>query len=48
MRFLPVLPVPGGAWFTPLIVASTGDGAFLEALATSALSFALHAYVSRF
>jgi len=48
MRFLPALPVAGGAWFTYLVAASTGAGAFLGALATGALGFAGHAYVSRF
>jgi hypothetical protein len=48
IRLVPIVPVLGGAWFTQWIVSSTGDGAFLGALATGALGFASHAVVSRF
>ncbi len=48
IRLVPVVPVIGGAWFTQWIVASTGDGAFLGALATGALGYATHAIIDRF
>ena len=48
IRFFPVVPVVGGAWFTQWIVNSTGDGAFLGALATGALGYATHTLIVRF
>jgi len=48
IRFFPVVPVVGGAWFTQWIVDSTGDGAFLGALATGALGYVTHALIGRF